>query len=142
MPTSYNNTGKPGYIYDSANDSWNLISGKVDTTSGYEWSGSHTFLATITAIDHLIGKKGLNNFLNPSARDSSISSPVSGTICLIRQDGSGTVINELQYYDGTSWRTLIPSQTGNEQKFLQTDGIITSWSEIDTISPNFLSMGG
>lgn len=142
MPTSYDNTGKPAYIYDSGNDSWNLISGKVDTSSGYEWSGSHTFLATITAIDHLIGRQGINNFLNPSSRDSLISSPISGTICLIRQDGAGNTVNEIQYYDGSAWRSLIPSQSGHQQKFLQTNGIITSWTDVDTISPNFLSMGG
>jgi len=143
MPTSFNYDGKPGYIYNVADDTWYELSGKTDTTGTFEWAGPHTHLSTVTVIDHLVGKKGINNYLNPAARDASITSPVAGSICVIRQDGSGNVINQLQYYSGSEWLAFIPSQTGNESKFLQTDGIITSWQTLpDPYVVNFMLMGG
>ena len=143
MPTSFNYDGKPGYIYNAADDTWYELSGKTDTTGTFEWAGPHTHLSTLTVIDHLVGKKGINNYLNPSARDASITSPVAGSICVIRQDGSGNVINQLQYYSGSEWLAFIPSQTGNEGKFLQTDGIITSWQTLpDPVVISLMLMGG
>jgi len=93
-------------------------------------------------LESLVAKKGINNYLNPTARDASITSPTAGSICLIRQNSSGTTIMELQYYDGTAWRTLIPSQTGSAGKVLQTDGIITSWQDASGLPEVFLLMGG
>ena len=143
MPTSFNYDGKPGYIYNAADDTWYELSGKTDTSGTFEWAGPHTHLSTVTVIDHLVGKKGINNYLNPSARDASITSPVAGTICLIRQNSSGTTVNEIQYYDGSAWRSLIPSQTGNGGKVLQTDGIITSWQNAsDAVVTGLMLMGG
>jgi hypothetical protein len=143
MPTSFNYDGKPGYIYNAADDTWYELSGKTDTSGTFEWAGPHTHLSSVTILDHLVAKKGINNYLNPSARDASITSPVAGSICIIRQDGSGNVINQLQYYNGSSWVAFIPSQTGNAGKVLQTDGIITSWELVqDPITANFLLMGG
>ena len=143
MPTIFNYDGKPGYIYNAADDTWYELSGKTDTSGTFEWAGPHTHLSTVTVIDHFVAKKGINNYLNPSARDASITSPVAGTICLIRQDGSGNTINQLQFYDGSQWIGFIPSQTGNAGKFLQTDGIITSWQDApDPTTISFLHMGG
>ena len=143
MPTSFNYDGKPGYIYNLADDTWYELSGKTDTTGTFEWAGPHTHLSTVTIIDHLVAKKGINNYLNPSARDASITSPTAGSICLIRQDGSGNTISQLQYYNGSSWVPFIPAQAGNAGKFLQTDGIITSWSDVpDPTTTSFLTMGG
>jgi hypothetical protein len=143
MPTSFNYDGKPGYIYNAADDTWYELSGKTDTTGTFEWAGPHTHLSTVTVLDHLVAKKGINNYLNPSARDASITSPVAGSICVIRQDGSGNVINQLQYYSGSEWLAFIPSQTGNESKFLQTDGIITSWQTLpDPVVVSLMLMGG
>jgi hypothetical protein len=143
MPTSFNYDGKPGYIYNAADDTWYELSGKTDTTGTFEWAGPHTHLSTVTILDHLVAKKSINNYLNPSARDASITSPVAGSICVIRQDGSGNVINQLQYYDGSSWVAFIPAQSGNAGKILQTDGIITSWQDQDggTVM-SLLLMGG
>jgi hypothetical protein len=143
MPTSFNYDGKPGYIYNAADDTWYELSGKTDTSGTFEWAGPHTHLSSVTILDHLIGKKGINNYLNPSARDASITSPVAGSICVIRQDGSGNVINQLQYYNGSSWVAFIPAQSGNAGKILQTDGIITSWQDQDggTVM-SLLLMGG
>jgi hypothetical protein len=143
MPTSFNYDGKPGYIYNAADDTWYELSGKTDTSGTFEWAGAHTHLSTVTILDHLVAKKGINNYLNPTARDASITSPVAGAVCLIRQDGSGNVINELQYYDGSSWRTFIPAQSGNSGKFLQSNGTITVWSDLaDPIVLGLMMMGG
>jgi hypothetical protein len=131
MPTSFNYDGKPGYIYNAADDTWYELSGKTDTSGTFEWAGPHTHLSTVTILDHLVAKKGINNYLNPTERDASITSPVAGSICVIRQDGSGNVINQLQYYTGSSWVAFIPTQSGNAGKILQTDGIITSWQDQD-----------
>jgi len=142
MPTSFNYDGKPGYIYNAADDTWYELSGKTDTSGTFEWAGPHTHLSTVTVIDHLVGKKGINNYLNPAARDASITSPVAGSICLIRQDGSGNTIHQLQFYNGSSWIPFIPAQAGNAGKVLQTDGIITSWQDASGLPELFLLMGG
>ena len=143
MPTLFNYDGKPGYIYNAADDTWYELSGKTDTTGTFEWAGPHTHLSTVTVLDHLVSKKGINNYLNPSARDASITSPVAGSICIIRQDGSGNTINQLQYYSGSEWLGVIPSQTGNAGKVLQTDGTIASWQNApDAFVTSFMLMGG
>jgi hypothetical protein len=143
MPTSFDSDGKAAYVYNVADDTWYQVSGKTDISGTFEWTGLHTHLSTLTTADNLVAKKGINNYLNPSARDASITSPVAGSICVIRQDGSGNIINQLQYYTGSSWVAFIPSQTGNEGKVLQTDGIITSWqSAPDSTVTSLLFMGG
>jgi len=142
MPTSFNYDGKPGYIYNAADDTWYELSGKTDTSGTFEWAGPHTHLSSVTMEDHLVGKKGINNYLNPSARDASITSPVAGSICVIRQDGSGNTIHQLQFYNGSSWVPFIPAQSGNAGKVLQTDGIITSWQDSSGLPELFLLMGG
>lgn len=142
MTTSFNTDGKPGFIYNAADDTWYELSGKTDTSGTFEWAGLQTYLSAVTMLESLVAKKGINNYLNPSARDASITSPVAGTICLIRQNSGGTTVNEIQYYDGSQWRTLIPSQTGNTGKVLQTDGIITSWQDVSGLPDIFLLMGG
>ena len=127
MPTVFDSDGKAAYVYNAADDTWYQVSGKTDISGTFEWTGLHTHLSAITMLESLVAKKGINNYLNPAARDASITSPVAGSICLIRQDGSGNVINQLQYYSGSGWLGIIPSQTGNAGKFLQTDGTIVSW---------------
>jgi hypothetical protein len=103
MPTSFNYDGKPGYIYNAADDTWYELSGKTDTTGTFEWAGPHDHLSSLTASDILIAKKGINNYLNPAARNSAIPSPVSGTLAFLRQDANGNTINQLQYYSGSAW---------------------------------------
>jgi hypothetical protein len=142
MPTSFDSDGKAAYIYNQSNDTWYQVSGKTDISGTFEWTGIHDHLSALTASDTFKAKKGINNFLNPSARDSAITSPTAGTICLIRQDGSGNTINQLQFYTGSEWIAFIPAQSGNGNKFLQTDGIITQWREIpDPFPIAFMMMG-
>jgi hypothetical protein len=143
MPTLFNYDGKPGYIYNAADDTWYELSGKTDTSGTFEWAGLQSYLSAVTMLESLVAKKGINNYLNPAARDASITSPTAGSICVIRQDGSGNTINQLQYYSGSAWVAFIPSQTDNASKFLQTDGIITSWQTLpDPYVVNFMLMGG
>jgi hypothetical protein len=142
MPTSFNTDGKPGYIYNVADDTWYELSGKTDTSGTFEWAGLQSYLSAVTMLESLVAKKGINNYLNPTARDASITSPTAGSICIIRQDGSGNVINQFQIYTGSSWVAFIPSQTGNAGKVLQTDGIITSWQDSSGLPEVFLLMGG
>ncbi len=143
MPTSFNYDGKPGYIYNAADDTWYELSGKTDTSGTFEWAGLQTYLSAVTMLESLVAKKGINNYLNPTARDASITSPTAGSICVIRQNSGGTTVNEIQYYDGSNWRTLVPSQTGNAGKVLQTDGIITSWQNTsDAVVTGLMLMGG
>jgi hypothetical protein len=143
MPTSFNTDGKPGFIYNEADDTWYELSGKTDTSGTFEWAGLHTHLSNVTMLEALVAKKGINNYLNPAARDASITSPTAGSICLIRQNAEGDTIHQLQFYNGSSWVAFIPSQAGNSGKFLQTDGTITSWQDsIDPTTTSFLHMGG
>jgi hypothetical protein len=142
MPTVFDSDGKAAYVYNVADDTWYQVSGKTDISGTFEWTGLHTHLSNFTTAEASVAKKGTNNFLNPAARDVAIPSPVAGTICLIRQNAGGTTINEIQYYDGSAWRTLVPSQTGNSGKVLQTDGIITSWQNANALPDTLMMMGG
>jgi hypothetical protein len=141
MPTSFDSDGKAAYVYNAQDDTWYQVSGKTDISGTFEWTGLHTHLSNFTTAEASVAKKGTNNFLNPSARDTAIPSPVAGTVCLIRQNSSGTTVMEIQYYDGSTWRTLIPSQTGNNGKVLQTDGIITSWQNASGMTDVLMMMG-
>ena len=142
MTTSFNTDGKPGFIYNAADATWYELSGKTDTSGTFEWAGLQTYLSAVTMLESLVAKKGINNYLNPAARDASITSPVAGSLCLIRQDGSGNTIHQLQFYNGSSWIPFIPAQAGNAGKVLQTDGIITSWQDASGLPDIFLLMGG
>jgi hypothetical protein len=143
MPTVFDSDGKAAYVYNAADDTWYQVSGKTDISGTFEWTGLHTHLSAITMLESLVAKKGINNYLNPAARDASITSPTAGSICLIRQDASGNTIHQLQFYNGSSWVAFIPSQAGNSGKVLQTDGTISSWQEIPNQLPDiFLMMGG
>jgi len=102
MPT-FNYTGKPAYMYQESSDTWFQVSGIVDTSSGYSWTGAHDFAGDVSFADSLKSKEGINNFLNPAARDAAIPSPVHGTVAFVRQNSGGTTINQWQYYDGSAW---------------------------------------
>ena len=142
MPTSFNTDGKPGFIYNAADDVWYELSGKTDTTGTFEWAGPHTHLSNFTTSDTSVAQKGTNNFLNPAARDAAIPSPTAGTICLIRQNSGGGTINEIQIYIGGSWTTVLPSPVGQTDKYLKSNGTISSWSDTSGLPEIFMMMGG
>lgn len=103
MPASFDNSGKPAYMYDEVGDTWYAFGAKIDTASAYEWTNTQTYLNDVTFDDAVIFKDGFNNFLNPAARDAAITSPVQGTIIFVRQDAGGNTINQIQYYSGSAW---------------------------------------
>ena len=142
MPTSFDSDGKAAYIYNEANDTWYQVSGKTDISGTFEWTGLHTHLSTFTTADHSVAKKGTNNFLNPSERDTAIPSPVAGTVCIIRQNAGGDTINEIQVYIGGSWTTVLPSPVGQSDKILKSNGTISSWEQApDAMTQVILMMG-
>ena len=103
MPTVFDNSGKPAYMYDSVGDTWYAFGAKIDTASAYEWTNTQTFLNDVYFDDAVVAKDGWNNFLNPAARDAAITSAVHGTIVFVRQDAGGNPLNQIQFYNGTAW---------------------------------------
>lgn len=142
MPTAFDSDGKAAYVYNLADDTWYQVSGKTDISGTFEWTGLHTHLSNFTTAEHSVAKKGTNNFLNPAARDSSIPSPVAGTVCLIRQDAGGNTVNEIQVYIGGNWITVLPSPIGQTDKILKSNGTISSWEQApDAMTQVILMMG-
>jgi hypothetical protein len=98
---------KISYIYNQPDDTWYPIAGIANTAGNYIWEGNHTFDNPVVFLDSLVSKAGLNNFLNPTARDAAITAPIpNGTICFVRQTNAGATINELQYYNN-GWINLL-----------------------------------
>lgn len=103
MPTTFNYSGKPAFMYDQETDVWLQLGGAIDTSAGYTWTGVHAFSSDASFADSLTSREGINNFLNPAARDAAITAPVHGTVAFLRQDAGGSTINQWQYYNGSSW---------------------------------------
>jgi hypothetical protein len=103
MPTTFNDSGKPTYMYDSIGDVWFAVGAKIDTSAGYEFTGANSFINTVLFDDAVTATNGWNNFLNPAARDAALATPVRGTICFVRQDAGGAALNQIQSYDGSAW---------------------------------------
>jgi len=102
MPT-FVYDGRPAFMYDEESDQWLQIGGAIDTSAGYTWTGTNAFSNDVTFSDAVKSVEGINNFLNPAARDAAIPSPVHGTVAFVRQNSGGTTINQWQYYDGSAW---------------------------------------
>jgi len=116
--STISNNAKVAYIYDQATDTWHPVAGFVNTSENYQWSGSNTFSSSVSFEDVVTAKAGVNNFLNPTARDSAITAPTNGIVAFVRQDDAGNQINQIQYYYNGSWRfvndaTKLLSQTSN-----------------------------
>jgi len=102
MPT-FVYDGRPAFMYDEESDQWLQLGGAIDTSAGYSWTGTQSWANDVNFTDSLTSKEGINNFLNPAARNAAIASPVHGTVAFVRQDPGGTTINQWQYYDGSDW---------------------------------------
>jgi hypothetical protein len=98
------NIGKVAYVYDQATDTWHPVAGYTNTTESFSWSGAHSFSNTVTFSSVLNARAGVNNFLDPAARDIAIPSPVNGIVVFVRQNNSGAVLNQIQYFFNGSWR--------------------------------------
>lgn len=93
ITTSFNNSGKPGYIYDEGSDTWYQLSGKVNTGANYTWTGTHLHQVPVTMEDVLI----LDNLsASPSA------SPVGGGYLYVEN-------GELKFMGGNGTITTIAS---------------------------------
>lgn len=102
--TSINTAGKVAYMYDQGTDTWYAISGAVNTNAAYTWTATQNFGTTANFQSALNAKAGVNNFQNPTARDAVITSPTNGIVCFVRQEDSGEIINQIQYYYNGTWR--------------------------------------
>jgi len=102
MPT-FVYDGRPAFMYDEESDQWLQLGGAIDTSAGYSWTGTQSWANDVNFTDSLTSKEGINNFLNPAARNAAIASPVHGTVAFVRQNDAGTTINQWQYYDGSDW---------------------------------------
>lgn len=121
MATSKSSTPKVAYIFKESspagNGTWHPVAGLASTTVAYDWTAQHSFADNVTFADVVNAKAGVNNFANPSERDAAIPSPIAGIVCFLRQDASSNTINQIQYYDGSSWKmysdTLFVAKTAN-----------------------------
>jgi hypothetical protein len=104
---SKSNISKVAYVYDEATDKWYPIAGAASTSADYSWTGDHIFESGSSVSFETVvkSKAGINNFLNPAARDAAITSPVAGLVAFVQQNAAGTDINDIQIYDGSRWRT-------------------------------------
>lgn len=101
-----NSTPRPAYVYDTETNQWYPIAAKVNTSASYTWTASQIFSNQVTFESSVIAKN-INIFLNPAARDASISSPVYGTIIFLKQNSTGDTINDLQIYNGSTWESVV-----------------------------------
>lgn len=104
---SKSNISKVAYVYDEATDTWYPIAGAASSSADYSWTGVHNFEASsAVSFDTVLkAKAGVNNFENPAARDAAIASPVAGIVAFVRQNSAGADINDVQFYDGSRWRS-------------------------------------
>lgn len=102
--TTTSSIGKIAYIYDQGSDTWYPVAGSTNTAANFDWNGAHTFASSVSFNSVVNAKAGINNFLNPAARDAAIITPTNGVVVFVRQDATGNVINEIQYYYNGSWR--------------------------------------
>jgi hypothetical protein len=117
MP-SLNTNGKTAYVYDEGTDTFYAIGANTNTAANYVWYGTQEFQNNVTFSDTnavITAKAGVNNFLNPAARDAALASPVRGTVCFVRQTSGGAAINDLQFYNGTNWISYGGLVTFNKQ---------------------------
>ena len=69
-------------------------------------------------------------FDDATARSSAIATATEGMATYLKDT------NTLELYDGSSWFSAdseIPSQSGNADKYLTTDGTALSWGEVDAL---------
>lgn len=97
-------SGKVAYVYETSTSTWHPVAGTTSTGANYAWTGTHSFASSVSFADVVNAKGGVNNFLNPAARDAALPSPNVGAVAFVRQDSSGNVINDIQYYYQGAWR--------------------------------------
>jgi len=139
------NTGKVAYMYDEQTDTWYSLAGVANPAVSYTWTGTNTFSNTVIFEDVVRSEAGINNFQNPSARDTALPSPINGIVCFVRQDAQGSQINQLQYYFNGAWRNAfsnigLSTQTSNYTLAQKDAGrsVVMNMSVPNTVTiPNF-----
>lgn len=119
--TSEVGVGNVAYVYDLESDTWTPMAGVANPAANYAWTGDHSFGQTVSISGAAVAKSGVNTFLNPAARDAAIPSPSNGVTCFVRQDATGFVINQLQYFFNGVWRI----QGGNSHIYTTTASTYT-----------------
>lgn len=108
--STISSNGKVAYVYEEATDTWHPVSGTTNTAANFTWTGDHVFSsgADLEVNEIVFAKKGINNFLNPSARDSKLGSSPSqnGIFVFLQQDANGSVINQIQYSHNGTWHNV------------------------------------
>lgn len=123
-------SSKTSYIYDQQTDTWYPLSGIANTAASYIWSGAHQFNNAINFVGSVFSRAGVNNFQNPAARDLALPNPTSGVVCFVRQDATGTQINQLQYYFN-GWINLLSGNAATAT-FATTAGTATTATSATT----------
>ena len=85
LTTTVNTNGRPAYMYKESEDTWYQISGKVNTSGNYTWTGTHLFEVPVTISDALNIQDGYI-FIKNSA--SAVSASATGGGLLFVQDGA------------------------------------------------------
>lgn len=135
-----NPTPRPAYVYDEATSQWYPIAGLVNTSAAYTWTAAQEFSSPVTFTSTIIAKN-LNIFLNPSARDVAIPTPVYGTVVFLKQDAVGNLINDLQVFDGSLWQSITdPVYTFNPQSSSYTLTIADSFKMVEMSSGGTLTV--
>ena len=106
MPTTFDTTSRPGYMFNQLEQKWYPISGLVATDYNYTWLGTNSYSNTVNFLDNVIAKSKFNCFLNPAARTSAIPSPQVGLITFIQQNDVGATLNLFQYWNGSAWTNI------------------------------------
>lgn len=115
---------KPAYMYDKTTDTWFEISGRVDTSKNYVWSGTNLFESSVSFDDQISTQSiiangtasvngsavfngplkingGINVYTTASARNAAIPSPTTGTLTYL----SST--KKLEIWDGDQWDIVV-----------------------------------
>ena len=106
MPTTFDTTSRPGYMFNQLEQKWYPISGLVATDYNYTWLGTNSYSNTVNFLDNVIAKNKFNCFLNPTARTAAIPSPQVGLITFIQQSDIGATLNLFQYWNGSAWTNI------------------------------------
>lgn len=109
--TTLNKTGRPAYMYEESTQTWYQVSGLVSTGANYQWVGTHQFDNNTTFVGTVNVVRRFNSFLNATARAAAITDPQIGLITFIQQDNVGATVNLFEYWNGTSWTSIVDPTT-------------------------------
>jgi hypothetical protein len=138
--TTISSNGKIAYVYDADGDTWYPIAGATNTTSNFGWSGTHTFLNSVTlngattANGSVVLTQGVNTFANYAARNSALGATPStnGIFAFVWKDGDGVIVNDLCFSSGGAWvsvsKQAVSSKTGSYQLLISDFGSVLTVS--------------